>query len=123
MRYPYVAYDPPAPVVNLLLRDPDTGDSLSWPAQVDTAADRTVLPTRVVRALDSPISGWGEFAGFSGARVELSLHEVEIVLGGHGPFLVEVIHAPAEDNILLGRDILNRLRITLDGPGPFLEIS
>jgi hypothetical protein len=53
IRYRYVEHiKPPAPFVNVSVRCPKTGAvAPGVPAQLDTAADRTILPAEVVTAL------------------------------------------------------------------------
>jgi hypothetical protein len=56
IRYRYnTQLQPPAPFVHLLLRNPaDGSELLAVPAQIDTAADRTVLPQTLVKNLGWP---------------------------------------------------------------------
>ena len=58
IRYRYSRQlDPPGPFVNVTVRCPATGAVLAnLPAQVDSAADRTILPSSVVAriVLDGP---------------------------------------------------------------------
>ena len=59
IRYRYNSQvQPPAPFVYVALRNPADGVELrDVPAQVDSAADRTVLPDAVVHALGLPQMG------------------------------------------------------------------
>ena len=53
IRYRYITQvKPPAPFIYVTLRNPKTGVELhDLPAQLDTAADRTVLPADLVQGL------------------------------------------------------------------------
>ena len=65
IRYRYAdQLSPPAPFVNVTVRCPTTGSrAADLPAQLDPAADRTVLPGRVVEALGLVEDGRALFQG------------------------------------------------------------
>jgi hypothetical protein len=94
------------------------------PAQVDTAADLTVLPSQVIARLqlipvdEYPILGFGgEVEEYVRYLVELSIHGVP------ESFVIPVVVAEGEPHALVGRDVLNQLRITLDGPRQLMDIE
>lgn len=125
IRYAYnTQFSPSAPFVAIALRNPLTGEErLGVPAQIDTAADRTVLPGPLVEALGLDYSGAGLFAGFGGDVARLPLYPVLLGVHAFPPRLVEVVAHPDERWVLLGRDVLNEIRALLDGPGKGLEID
>ena len=125
IRYGYnQQVEPPAPFVYVTLRCRETGKELTdLPAQLDSAADRTAVPGRVVAELglvrldELSVSGFGgEVFLLPTYRVELGLHDLE-------PIPVEVLAYPQEPFILLGRDVLNQHRMVHDGPSLKLEID
>jgi hypothetical protein len=125
IRYAFLSQlDPPAPFLNVVLRNPASGAELrDLPAQLDTAADRTVLPEPLVKSLALPQVGIMKIGGFGGVTYTLPTYAV--LLGLHDlpaqPFKVA---AHAEESwILLGRDVLNSYRVLLDGPQLALEIG
>ena len=73
--YNYTAHlSPPAPFVNVALTCPATGVRIAnQPAQMDTGADRTVLPANLVEALGLVEDGRLFFQGFTGSVAELPL--------------------------------------------------
>jgi hypothetical protein len=73
IHYRYVEhFTPPAPFVNVNVHCLATGARAEkQPAQVDSAADRTVLPDRLVAALGLVEDGRLLFQGFAGQVVEL----------------------------------------------------
>jgi hypothetical protein len=125
IRYRYAQeLTPPAPFVSVSLRCPTTNAILTdLPAQVDTAADRTVLPEPLVQALGLAIDGRLLFQGFAGEVVELPVYLVEVRVGTFEPILVRAPLGPSEPYILLGRDVLNRHDLVLFGTKGTLEIS
>src|SRR5262245_48031327 len=125
IRYTYNAQvHPPAPFVLVTLRNPVSGAELKdVPAQLDTAADRTLLPLALVQALTLPATGSMAVGGVGGTVTTMTMYAS--LLGVHTlpPCMVEVVAHPDEQWALLGRDVLNALRLFLDGPGLALEIG
>jgi len=125
IRYRYATQlTPPAPFVTVGLRCPTTGHWLdAVPAQVDTAADRTVVPDTAVAALHLVPDGHALFQGFAGELVELPIYLIEIQVHDLPPVLVRAALGRGESFLLLGRDCLNAYRLLLDGPALTLEID
>ena len=67
----------------------------------------------------------GEFEaiGLGGHLMTLPTFLVRVQLRGLPPHVVKVLASPAEPYVLLGRDVLNHFRVTLDGPNLVLEIE
>ncbi|MGC1719265.1 MAG: retroviral-like aspartic protease family protein, partial [Isosphaeraceae bacterium] len=102
-----------------------TGDGplLTLPVLLDTAADFTVIPWRVVDELQLLQHDEVEAVVFGGQAtlvtsfiIQLQIHELE-------PLNVEALASREEPHVLLGRDVLNAQRIVLDGPELVLEIG
>jgi predicted aspartyl protease len=116
-KYDSESFDPPAPVAHVSLRDPVTGASLSnVPLLIDTGADVTLLPVSYVEQLGlKPVPDVSyEIQGFDGEPKLAQMVELELVFLGKkfsGQFLLI-------DQLIgiLGRNILNALSITFDGP-------
>lgn len=117
---PYsLAYKPPAPVLPVILIPPGEGiDGSSYPALVDTGADGTFVPASILESLDLPVVQMVNVRSHLGEMIQrAALHKVDLIL-------FESIRLPNIDvvcddwgeNIILGRNVLNKLRITLDGP-------
>lgn len=125
IRYRYQeALEPPAPFIHVTLVNPATGATLtSVPAQIDSAADRSVLPPRLVTALELTQFGDLEVAGLGGEVGQLPTYPV--LLGIHDlPARSHLVLAcEGEPWVLLGRDVLNQYRIVLDGPASAVEID
>jgi hypothetical protein len=125
IRYRYSRHlGPPAPFVNVTLSCPQTGNRLTdLPAQIDTGADRTVLPGRVVRQLGLVEDGRLLFQGFAAEVVELPIFLIEVHIHDLAPLMVRAALGEHEPHILLDRDVLNAYRILLDGPQLAMEIG
>ncbi len=117
------AIEPPAPFVYITITDPATSVSrANIPAQVDTAADRTVLPETLARGLDLLPTGSLLIGGLGGEVRPLRSYTVFIGIHDLPPHSFKVVTCEGEPWVLLGRDVLNHYRIVLDGPGQALEI-
>jgi hypothetical protein len=125
IRYNYLSQlQPPAPFVYLTLRNPVTGvEQRDVPAQLDCAADRTLLPDSVAKALALPQIGSIMIGGVGGIAQAMPSFPVEVTIHNLPAIVVEVVASPGESWALLGRDVLNAHRLLLDGPQLALEIN
>lgn len=117
------AFDPPAPVVGVLVHHPTgNGVSVSIDAQLDSGADRSVIPAWVAQRLGLELIGQLSF-GVVGETVVLSIYEAGLNTPTLMEFVLEVAASESEEAVLLGRDVLNALHAHLDGPGRMLTLS
>ena len=93
------------------------------PAQLDPGADRTVLPSHVIAALNLVEDGTFFFQGFASQVIELPLYLVTVAIHDLPPVTITAVLGEMEPFVLLGRDVLNHFRVLLDGPQLALEIS
>ena len=99
-------------------------------AKVDTGASRTVVPLAVLNGVRAPHVGEVVVAGYDGAPMRVVLREVTLVFEeAHWPpqrlsVLEGMYVTPTPDSeVLLGRDVLNKWVITLDGPEGVLGVE
>jgi len=125
IRYNYLRqFRPPAPFVNVTLRNPVTGMELgNVPAQLDTAADRTLLPDSLVQSLNLPQIGAIAIGGVGGVAQTMPSYPVQVTIHNLPTLPLEVVASPGETWVLLGRDVLNAEKLLLDGPNLMLEIG
>jgi len=110
-------FEPPAPVAYVTLRNPATGVLLSdVPMLIDTGADATLLPFSAVEQLGIPVDEDADFEVqvFDGEIKRLKLAKLELFVLGK-KFAGEYLLVDRSIGIL-GRNILNNVRILLDGP-------
>jgi hypothetical protein len=114
---------PPAPFVHVAVRPPYEGPAeVEVPAQIDTAADLSVIPGRLVEELQLVPLDAVSALGFGGHLLMLPTFLVELRIRQLAPVTVRVLASQDEPYALLGRDVLNRFTILLDGPNLALEI-
>ena len=117
-KYDAEHFEPPAPVAYVTLRNPATGVLLSDVAMlIDTGADATVLPSSAVDQLGIRAEQDSDFEVqvFDGEIKRLKVAKLDPYLLGKkfsGEYLL--VDRPIG---ILGRNILNNIRILLDGPG------
>jgi predicted aspartyl protease len=115
--FPYdTSYDPALPICDVTFSVATTGNKISLPEILDTGADATLVPQDLLQELGSRRtfemwlrSQWGE-------RRVVFLHLVDIQIG---EIILPGIYVVGDDlgnEVILGRDVLNRLRLLLDGP-------
>jgi hypothetical protein len=110
-------FEPPAPLARITVRNPDGGAAVSGvPMLLDSGADVTLLPADAVKSLGlTPIAGKQyELVGFDGSTSLASVVRLEIVFGRRtfrGQFVL-IDQAWG----VLGRNVLNAVALTLDGP-------
>ena len=119
-------YFPAAPVLMVNITIPGeapTGNGFS--ALVDTGSDGTFVPTSILEELDLPISYMTNVRAFWGTSLlRMPVHMVDmIVLGSIRLPGIEVVGDDWGSHIILGRNVLNMLRLHLDGPSETIGVS
>ena len=122
LEYDSTLFDPPAPAVDVEISTPG-GDAERTAIRmlVDSGADMTCLPKSLVETLKSLRSGSIEVLGYSRRpRIRRTIY-IDFRVAGKRIEGVEVL--PIESDYgLLGRDIINKFELRLDGPGLSLSI-
>jgi predicted aspartyl protease len=113
-------YDPPCPVLALRVAAPLEGSAVALVAVVDTGADVTLIPQPVAALLGLPAIAQARIAGVTGPAQTADLFAATIELAGR-TVLAEVAAFGAE--AIIGRDLLSRLVLRLDGPRGLLELA
>lgn len=114
-------YNPPAPVLPITIRIPDSIKQLTTDALVDTGADITCLPRAFIGTLRAERASTYDVFAINGVSVGPSdSYFLEFELAGMKE-LVEVI--AIGDEPILGRNLINEFTIQLYGPKQKLEIK
>jgi predicted aspartyl protease len=116
-------YIPSAPVIAIRLSAPaKAAAERPVEALIDTGADFCIAPRAVLNRINArrktSIRIRGQWsAPFQAARYIVDIHLEEGVLPA-----VDFIADPNGNEIILGRNVLNKLKLLLDGPAETLEI-
>jgi predicted aspartyl protease len=124
MSSPYsTLYTPPAPSLpvtfGLVGERPTFGP---YDALVDSGADMTIVPRRLLVQWGIPSRFDARLRGQWDERRMVQLYLVDVQIGDVRLPSVYVAGDPEETEIILGRNILNKLPLLLDGPKEQTEV-
>jgi predicted aspartyl protease len=108
------SFHPPAPVIQVEVRNPSTGASVQLRAQIDSGTSITVLPVSAAARLGLSATGAIEARGFDLTPLKLPTFLVMMLIDGFVILNAEVA-ATGRDDMLLGRDVLQNFILTLNG--------
>ncbi len=111
-----VDYAPPAPVCQIYLGPGgDEANYGPYKALIDTGADISILPMDYLRQIGAPQVGRDRARSVWGDARSVGVYAVSFKLEGLHIRALRVLADEQGDEIVLGRTVLNRLRIVLDG--------
>lgn len=117
-------YDPPAPVIEVGVRGPGQDSrEVRVTALVNSGADATMLPIQVLRSVGARYVQTRYVRGVTGTRQVADTFLAVIKIGPHTIPIPEAVAVVRGEEAILGRDVLNQMVITLDGPALALEIG
>ena len=114
-------FNPPAPALMVEIHGPLSKITIKLKGKIDTGADITVAPAKIVRDLNLLPVRIIKIRGYNGKMSLKPTYLVNIFIKEFKFELAEVITARRE-NILIGRDILNQLTVKLNGKQLDFEI-
>lgn len=110
-------FRPPAPTLEIRLYAPITDRFVGpFSAIVDTGSDATIVPQDYLDDLGAEETAPGWLIGITGDRQAVALYFVDIYVGSLSSPGIRVIADRIGKDIVLGRDMLNRHPLFLDGP-------
>jgi hypothetical protein len=118
MNTPYdTAYTPPVPILQVELAAPGESPRIGpLPAVVDTGSDGTLVPTDYLERAEAIGLDEAILHGIAGGSRRVHLFEIDLHIG---PLLLPGVIVAGDDDgneVLLGRNVLNKLIVLLDGP-------
>ena len=85
------------------------------PGLVDTGADATIVPIQYLDQIEAAVEGYGRVRGQWGEATSINLYAVDVVVEEIVfPGLI-IVGDEVGNEVILGRDVLNRMRLLLDG--------
>ena len=124
MKHPYsTRYQPAFPSVPVVLHNGDKGlRTGAENALLDTGSDGSLVPISFLRQISAPAltdtrirSHWGEWRPAQLFVVDVELNSVKLP----GVF---VVGDEQGNEIILGRNVLNKLQLMLDGPANLTDV-
>lgn len=118
MNYPYDAgHTPPAPILHIQLAAPGESPRAGpLTAVVDTGSDGTLVPTDYLEQVEAIGLDEAILHGIAGGSRRVHLFEIDLYIGS---LLLPGVIVAGDDvghETLLGRNVLNKLILLLDGP-------
>ncbi|MEW5987129.1 MAG: retroviral-like aspartic protease family protein [Chloroflexota bacterium] len=116
MRVPYdQTYRPPFPALTIVLHSDD--ERLGpLPALLDSGADVSLIPTGLLEQINAAEGGEAYLRSHFGERQVVPLYLVSIQVSDQQLPALYVVGDDTGNEIILGRDVLNKLPLFLDGP-------
>jgi predicted aspartyl protease len=115
---------PPAPVVTLTVDGySDDAQSATIQAMVDSGADGTMLPTAVLSQIQASYVNSVRLSGVTGTVERRDRYRVRLQIGDIVIKGIDAVAIEAENESLIGRDVLNQLIVTLNGLAAELTIA
>lgn len=110
------SYNPAMPVVEIVIGRALGERSLTLVAVVDTGADATIIPVRQLRQVSARRQRKAWMRAPMGTPILVDTYAISVQLGAFTQAHLEVVGNTWDDETLVGRDILNHLSLTLNGP-------
>jgi predicted aspartyl protease len=115
-------YIPAFPVMEMLVIGSDPGRFRLVTGLIDSGSDATQLPLSLLQSIGARQTDRRWIQDLGGVRYRVPLYGIRLQLG-ELIMPVEVIGRQGVDEIVIGRDVLNQLIVTLNGLAHVTEIS
>lgn len=89
---------------------------------VDTGADSTIAPVKLIRKIGATIGGVQSIRSQWGEARTVKMYVVDVEVEGINFPGIWVVGDDRGEEVILGRNLLNRMRILLDGLAEEIEI-
>ena len=117
MEWPYdFRVDPPCPVLPARIYPLASERVLSFTLRVDSGSDLTLIPSDILAKAGARRIDVVQAEDFEGNEIELVRYQVTLEISDLLLRHLRVGALPTGREALLGRDVLNRFVLTLDGP-------
>lgn len=117
-----VSYSPAMPVVEVEIKGMKEGPNRSLVAIVDSGADATIIPVEHLEEVSATLGSQVWLRGATHQRIAVDLYWIWLHIGEHAPMYLEVVGDAKGTEVILGRDVLNQLIVTLNGLAAVVEI-
>ncbi len=124
MSYPYLTtYYPPIPTLEIMLAYPDEGLKFGpFTAIIDTGADGSMIPQTILDDMNVPFSDEARIRSHWGEWRHVQTFMVDIGIGTIRLPAIEVVGDEEGNEIIIGRNVLNKLRLLLEGRKQQVEV-
>lgn len=117
-------YDPAMPVVEIGLISSVSGEqAVVLVAVIDSGADATMLPIDALQSADALHYQLRGMRGVTGQPIPVDTYHIIIRVGPYTIPGIKAVAMRAGSEAILGRDVLNQLELTLNGPAQELWVA
>lgn len=92
-------------------------------ALVDSGADGTMIPLDVLEAVGALYEDTVIMRGILGVGEPVDRYTVAVRLGALSIHVVRAVAIPVGEESIIGRDVLNHLAVTLNGPAHITQVE
>lgn len=110
-----LTYVPAMPMVTIQIGRPDFDAVLRLPALIDSGADATMIPISHLKQANAIKRQQVFIRSVSGKRASATLYTVSLQFAHYQRDRIDVVGNQDTDEVIIGRDVLNHLVVTLDG--------
>jgi len=119
-----IAYEPPAPVVDITIsKTGQDATEITLSALLDSGADATIIPITTLQATGARYVETRQMRGIVDTAYPVDLYLVTVRIGPHTIPAIRAVAAAPDTEPIVGRDVLNQLTLTLNGPAHVTELS
>ncbi len=126
MLYTYeydLSYIPAMPIVTIGIGKPDSAVSLLLSALVDSGADATMIPIHYLQEIGAIKRQRVFIRSVSGRRSGTNWYTVSLQFAHYERQRINVVSNEDTNEVIIGRDILNHMVVTLNGLASAVEVA
>ncbi len=116
-------YFPAFPGLDLIITGTETGQQQTVWGLIDSGSDATQIPLRMLRAIKARKLDQRWVQDLSGVRYPVTIYSVQLAINSLVLYGIEAIGRESINEVIIGRDVLNQLVVTLNGLAHTTEIS
>jgi hypothetical protein len=116
-------YDPAFPVVEVEIGRGGQPIKVTLSALIDSGADATMIPLRYLKQIGARKSGQRQMRAITGKSHEVDMYIVSLEMAGYLVGRLPVIADRQNEEMIVGRDVLNHFVVTLNGLASMVEVS
>jgi hypothetical protein len=110
-------YEPAAPALTIGIGSPRSNVARNEvTALVDSGADVTMIPLSILRSSGGRAKEKGQLRGILGEPITVNRYLITVYVAGFAIRGIQAVALKDNQEIILGRDVLNQLEIVLNGP-------
>ena len=117
-------HEPAMPIAPIWVTSPVTGRTVGpFSVLIDSGSDGTLVPVDILEQVGALSIGSGRLTWLWQESRHVNMYVVRLTLGPYRLPGVRVAGVPGGTDFILGRNVLNQISLTLNGPAESVEIT